>query len=159
MKKFFALLFLAFSLNFSTVSAVGDVIVMPEEKPQQDSSTEFTAVRNASEFAFYSTDDYYDIVHQHLAMVAVQRIEDYKRVLANISTLVSSTNDSYAKYCASFTEAIIIERVATLDAFINFAKCYSAKDADGCHAFNSQLVYRGNRAAKLRQDFFNLYGF
>ena len=135
---------------------------MPSEnqaEKEHSADEEFLSVRNSAEFAFYSTDDYYDIVHQNLAMVAVQRFGDYKKVLADISSLVSSTNDSYAKYCASFTESILIERLATLDAYINFAKSYSAKDADGCKAFNSQIKYRGERAAKLRQDFYEVYGF
>ena len=160
--KISVLFFLLFFLNFSTVSAVGDVIVMPPDNQsdnEKSADKEFISVRNASSFAFYSTDDYYNIIQNDLAMVAVQRFDDYKKVLANLSSLVSSTNDSYAKYCASFAEAILIERVATLDAYINFAKCYSAKDSDGCRAFNSQIEYRGNRAAKLRKDFFDLYGF
>lgn len=149
----------AFVFQCSVVSAFGDTVIVSPDNKEPLSDDEFSFVENAANFAFYSTDDYIYIVNNELAMVAVGRVKDYKKCLDRISRLVDSVKDSDAKYCASFTEAILIERLATLDAYINFAKCYSAKDADGCKNFNSQIKYRGERAAKLRQDFFNVYGF
>ncbi len=163
MKKLFCLIFFVFSLNFSVVSAVGDVIVMPKKETQEDKQNqavaEFEAAKKMSQFALYSTDDYRDIIIQNLALVAVDRVQDYKKILARVSGSIESSSDSDAKYCSSFTEAILVERVAILEAYINFAKCYSAKDAVGCKNYNSQVKYRGERAAKLRQEFFEVFGF
>ena len=61
--------------------------------------------------------------------------------------------DTVSKYCASFAESILIEHLAALEAYVNFAKCYSAKDVDGCKAFNSQMKYRGECVAELRKIF------
>ena len=96
----------------------------------------------------YSTDDYIDIVNNELAMLAVSRVKDYKKCLDRLSRLVDSVKDTDSKYCASFAESILIERLAALETYVNFAKCYSAKDVDACKTFNSQMKYRGERASK-----------
>ena len=159
LKKFFYFVLFIFIFQCSVVSAFGDTVIVNPDNKEPLPDDELSFVKNASHFAFYSTDDYIDIVNNELAMVAVSRVKDYKKCLDRLSRLVDSVKDTDAKYCASFAESILIERLAALEAYVNFAKCYSAKDVDGCKAFNSQMKYRGERAAKLRQDFYEVYGF
>ena len=150
-----------FSLLYqcSVVSAVGDVIVLPNEDKETSAEDELYAVKKACKFAFYFTDDYSDIINNHLALVATGRVKDYKKYLDRMSRIVDSVKDTDAKHCAWFAESILAERLASLEAYIKFAECYSAGDRKGCENYNTQIKYRTELAYKLRQDFFDGYGF
>ena len=157
MKKFFCLMIFAFIFQCSVVSAVGDVIVMPKEDKETSADDELLAVKNASQFAFYSTDDYADIINNNLALVAMDRVKVYKKCLDRMSRLVDSVNDSYAKYCAWFAESILTERLATLESYIKFAERYSAGDKKGCENYNTQIKYHSDNAYRLRKEFADIY--
>ena len=145
-------------LNNSIVSAVGDVIVLPQEQEKIDSEKELAAVRQASLFAFYDTADYAEIVNNNLALVATNRIKDYKKVLDRITKIYDSAETENAKFCAWFAESVITERIATLQAYIKFAECKSKGDNKGCKNYNSEIKYRGDRAAELYNSFINVFG-
>ena len=157
MKKLFCLMIFAFVFQCSIVSAVGDIIVMPKDDKETVPDDEFIFVKNASQFALNSTDDYADIINNNLALVATGRVKDYKKYLDRMSRIVDSVKDNDAKYCAWFAESILTERLATLEAYIKFAECYSAGDRKGCENYNTQIKFRSDKAFKLRKEFADLY--
>ena len=144
-------------LNNSMVGAVGDVVMLPQEKEKISAEDELKSVKQSSLFAFYSTRDYADIVNNNLALVATSRVNDYKKVLDRITKVYESTKTENAKYCAWFAETIIAERLATLEAYIKFAECYSAGDSKGCKNYNSQIKYRSDRANELYKSFAKVF--
>ena len=117
------------------------------------------SVENVSSFAFYATNDYVDIINNNLALVAVKRVDEYKAVLERLKNFVKETKEDKARACIWLAEAIVAERLATLEAYVKFAECYSAGDVKGCNDYNSQISYFSARAAKLRQDFYDKYKF
>ena len=159
MKKFISIVFfsLIIILNNTQVSAVDDVIIQTPEKPTTSAENEMIAVKQECLFAFYSTNDYADIVNNNLALVATSRVEDYKKVLERMTKLIDKSQKPNPKYCALFAESIITERLATLEAYIKYAECYSAGDNKGCNDYRSEIIYRSDRAAELYRAFLDRF--
>ena len=77
--------------------------------------------------------------------------------MERITKLIDESVNPNSKYCATFAESIVNERLATLEAYIKFAECYSKGDAKGCKNYNSQIKYRSDRAAELYQFFVEVF--
>lgn len=146
MKKLFPLLIFAiFVVNNSVALAT------EEEVKELDN------VKKMSVAAFAATEDYCDLINKQLYLVAKGRVEDYKKVSVLTKKMLESLPNGSAKKCAWYVDMIITERIATLDAYVKWAECYNVGDTRGCNAYNSQISYRGARAAKLLKEFISNY--